>query len=516
MDVSIWQGVGIVALCGVSCVLALAWVRGAGRGTHGLRFPMASSRTCVFLFEGADLTSTTPSAEDLISDQTDGADWLRLHAALIDRFPTFPPEPDSVPPVGSTVFEPVDDDDPWRVLVEPIADTLRVELVPREPIEAGNNVISFVHRGVMHELRQLRTITSGAPCPMWKVNAEGREVWHNPAYATLYQAALGTTPVASAPLFADHREGDASSGRYRLALSDGRQTGWYDVTGLPHNDGALFYALDVAPIVTAEATQRNFVQTLAKTFAQLSIGLAIFDRDMRLVLFNPALIDLTGMPADFLSARPNLLSFFDRLRDARVMPEPKNYSGWREQMAAMVAAANDGEYCETWSLSTGSTYRVSGRPHPDGAVAFLIEDISAEVSLTRRFRSDLELGQSILDAMSDAVAVFSAGGVLSVTNAAYCTMWGTDPDNSFAETTIIDCLRDWQRLSDPSPHWGEIRDFVLGQENRAEWSAPVHLKDGGRHICHVHPMPNGATLLRISSANAPSQRIAITEKAATG
>jgi len=53
--------------------------------------------------------------------------------------------------------------------------------------------------------------------------------------------------------------------------------------------------------------QRNFVQTLTKTFAQLSIGLAIFNRERQLVLFNPALIDLTALPADFLTGRPHLL-----------------------------------------------------------------------------------------------------------------------------------------------------------------------------------------------------------------
>ncbi|MDQ7070109.1 MAG: hypothetical protein Q9M48_05105 [Rhodobacterales bacterium] len=51
-----------------------------------------------------------------------------------------------------------------------------------------------------------------------------------------------------------------------------------------------------------------------------------------------------------LSIRPNLLSFFDRLRDNRMMPEPKNYSSWREQIADLVAAATDGRYFETWTL----------------------------------------------------------------------------------------------------------------------------------------------------------------------
>ena len=41
------------------------------------------------------------------------------------------------------------------------------------------------------------------------------------------------------------------------------------------------------------------------------------------MLFNPALIDLTALPADFLSARPNFLTAFDKLWDNQIMPETK-------------------------------------------------------------------------------------------------------------------------------------------------------------------------------------------------
>jgi PAS domain-containing protein len=57
--------------------------------------------------------------------------------------------------------------------------------------------------------------------------------------------------------------------------------------------------VDVTEIVRAQQAQKNFVQTLTKTFATLSIGLAIFDRNRQLMLFNPALIDLTALPPIF-------------------------------------------------------------------------------------------------------------------------------------------------------------------------------------------------------------------------
>ena len=85
--------------------------------------------------------------------------------------------------------------------------------------------------------------------------------------------------------------------------------------------------------MVAERQARVFVQTLSKTFAQLSTGLAIFDRSRKLVMFNPALMDLTKLSAAFLSGQPDLNAFLDRLRDSGVLPEPKNYASWREEVA---------------------------------------------------------------------------------------------------------------------------------------------------------------------------------------
>lgn len=214
--------------------------------------------------------------------------------------------------------------------------------------------------------------------------------------------------------------------------------------------------------------------------------------------------------------RPNLLTFFDRLRDARVMPEPKDYGSWREKMTALVEQANDGKYAETWALPSGATYRVTGRPHPDGAVAFLFEDISAEMSLTRRFRSELELSQSILDKLDDAIAVFSASGTLTATNKAYCSLWRIDPDSSFAEISIIDAMRGWSQMGGAHLLWGELRDFVLTQENRATWSETVTFPDGKRFDCVVHPLQNGAALIRFVRERASPQIEIVSETKAAG
>ena len=385
--------------------------------------------------------------------------------------------------------------DPGKLECEWLDGMLRVRLVEDRKCASETNLT----RALREELSNLRATVNRLPYPIWRTDEESRVIWSNVSYNQLDRQTRtrddSVDPLFPTPAVAPDRD---TTRRISVSDRDTDRKHWFDVTTIPDKQGPLHFAASVDAVIEAENAQRNFVQTLAKTFAQLSIGLAIFDRSRRLALFNPALVDLTALPAEFLAGRPTLLTFFDRLRDQRIMPEPKNYSTWRQQMAELVAAASDGRYQETWSLPSGSVYSVSGRPHPDGAIAFLIEDITAEITLTRRFRSDLEQGQAILDRLDDAIAVFSADGNMTVTNAAYRKLWAVDPDMSFSETSVIDATRTWQEKCQASPVWGEIRDFVELRENRTDWWAQVQLKTGDTLTCHIHPIQSGAAMVAFS------------------
>ncbi|MBB94694.1 MAG: diguanylate cyclase [Rhodobacteraceae bacterium] len=499
-DVLEWAG--LAALCMAAALGSAIWIQ-AGRGGSSRwrqvsRLPEQSEP--VFLFDEDTLMDSSAAGRALLdADETDGtrvdiSDLAVLRTVLGKRFLGL----DTLDAVeDEAVFAARDSLDGYELLAERLDGILRLEVRPiRLPGLANSRSPAALH-ALEVEYDTLRGTMDMAPYPIWRVNDGGEVSWFNAAYADLFHRTHGTRPHPGQRLFQSALDTKPSGSRIRASISIPGQDNffWYDVWITRHDGYRMFYAVDVGAVVNAETAQRNFVQTLTKTFAQLSIGLAIFDRNRQLALFNPALIDLTALPADFLSARPNLLSFFDRLRDGRMMPEPKDYRTWRDQMADLVAAAADGSYRETWSLPSGSIYQVSGRPHPDGAVAFLFEDITAEVSLTRRFRSELEISQSILDHVDDAIAVFGANGVLTLSNAAYRELWNADPDSSFAEVTIFDTTRDWQSRSMPTPVWGDLREFVSGTPDRSTWWANVTLNSGEDVACTVHPIQDGATLV---------------------
>jgi len=448
----------------------------------------------IFLFEERDLADATPPARALLNTLPPGpSDWDRLASFVSTRIPDFRATMAMLAETGRVDL--VAPENPnFRLGAEWVGALARLTLSDRASEGRGVVVDGLSLAAQDAEITALREVSDLLPVPVWRSAEDGTVSWANKAYLALIGAADFGWPV---PVLFDLPADLAHTGASRRLRPGGDGPAhWFDCRSFASGQGTLNVALPADAIVRAEGTLREFVQTLSKTFADLSVGLAVFDRQRQLALFNPALIDLTSLGAEFLIGRPTLFAFLDRLREARIVPEPKDYTGWRQRMSALEKAAAAGHYEETWTLTTGQTYKVTGRPHPDGAVAFLFEDISAEISLTRRFRSEIEMGQAVVDALDDAVAVFSAQGDLVMSNTAYVGLWGVDPGASLGTMPAIEATRHWASASQPSPVWGDLRDFIGGGAERAEWDGEVTLLDGRALTCRVFPLAGGATLVR--------------------
>lgn len=352
------------------------------------------------------------------------------------------------------------------------------------------------------ELTDLRAALDTGVVPMWREDTTGRVTWANAAYFDLVERMRdGEAPGWPLPrVFAAELEPTPNEGtirRCKISMPDRDEPTWYEVSrDLMPGGTALFTAQPADRLVRAETNLREFLQTTTKTFAALPVGLAVFDCKRQLVTFNPALVALTQAGADFLSARPDLRSFLDRLRDKKRMPEPRDYRGWRDEIAQLEEGAENGTYRQLWELPEGKTFRVMGRPHPDGAIAFMFEDISAEVSLTRQFRADLEMFQAVLDAIPAAIAVFQADGAMVGANEGYGRLWGKDPQILAKMPHLNQASSEWADRCKPSLVWGEIRQFIGHEMDREPWVDEIETKDGLRLSVRMAPTRGRATVVQ--------------------
>lgn len=457
----------------------------------------------VFRFRGERLVSATPGALSLIEAPVPGD---REFDALARYLGTIAPD---LPGLARRL---VDHGTGFRTSVR--RDDMRYDV--RGQRERGTSVIAVAmvptweerievnaarHATDMEELARLRAAVSAAPFLVWEEAEDGSVAWHNRAYEAVAEAVLPDHDPRRWPgprLFEpDGTDADDGPRRAGVSLADQGRTWWFETYTRRDDAGRrLRFAIHADPLVKAEVALRNFVQTLTRTFAHLPIGLAVFDSNRRLSIFNPALADLTTLEPEWLGTRPTVGTFLDRLRERRMIPEPRDYGRWRERMVDLIRAAEDGTFEESWPLPGGQTFRVTGRPHREGAVAFIIEDITAEVTLKRQFRAELAAAQAALDAMDPAICVFSGLGTLALTNAAFAATFGFAADETMVEMPVPEATRKMAEHARAAPFWGDLRAFVSGETDRETWEDGIVLTDGTEVPVTVVPLPGGFTFCR--------------------
>ncbi|RQP06220.1 MAG: PAS domain-containing protein [Paracoccus sp. BP8] len=523
------------AAAALAVLLALGLIRLADRRFAGAQAARGLEREIepiVFLFRHQALVDATAPARALLASLPGEGDWQRLSSWLGMRLPEFGA---LLPDLGGAARVELQEracDQPLRLRAEDLGDgLLRLTLADPAAENAGILVDSLSLGAMEQELEILRSTMDHSPMLAWRQDRQGQVTWANSAYLSLAEAKAEGQTLWPLPQLIDlsvrPAQANAAAGSARrVQIDQGGQSRWYDCHLHEVADQTVAIALPADAAVRAERSLREFVQTLTKTFADLPIGLAIFDRDRNLQLFNPALIDLTGLATGFLTARPTLYAFLDRLREARMVPEPKDYRSWRNQMNTLEAAASSGHHVEMWSLPGGQTYRVTGRPHPDGAVAFLFEDITSEISLTRKFRADLSLGAEVLDALEDGVAVFAANGELLISNRRYAELWGRA-----APATLDDHVAIWTETCGSSPGLAILREALNAahpdEPLRGAMAGPaggllswgLRGLSGGRLLLSfaapVPTLPVGREMPRVAEGSEPAEPAAMS-RALTG
>lgn len=497
-------GAGLLAFV----MLGIDWSGARAKG-GAIRHKDATGPT--FLFDDHCIVDASHDARSLIAGAPSHLTGQQVVERLFrHRFPTLGQEMDALLPNRTTRLAEVGGAGGWIELCKTAG---RTRMTLNTLDNTGQDI---AQTAMMSELEFLRQIAESAPQQIWQQDDKGNIIWANRAYLALSDQVLqnvndGHTAWPDRPVFEnlhfDLPDDDPRVRRRSIRLPGESSETWFDVTSRCMAGTSLHFAANADSAVVVEQSHKTLLQTFGKTFASLSTGLAIFNDKRQLSIFNPALMDLTGMSFDFLSGRPTIDDFLDQLREERMLPEPKDYTTWKDQFRALEDAALRGMYCENWVLPDGLTYRVTGKPQGDGAFAFFFEDISAEVSLTRRFRSEIETGQTVLDTLPEALAVFSNTGTLVMSNKAYDVLWDMHDFDLMGRQDIRAEAAVWQKKCAASPIWNELRDFIADRTDRPDWSGNAILDDGRQLTCAARPIPGAKTLVSFTFPAKISPRI---------
>jgi PAS domain-containing protein len=507
---SLTLGIGLFAISVAAALSALAlaafWpgARTAGRGL----FAESTGTETVLIFDGETLVDASAGGRALLNAvRTGGPPWQRFLAYARPRFPDVENVLARLSEHGSVTLA-ARSNDPTTLRAEWRGGLRRIVLSDSRHDTADAPFDSLVRRAQEDELAMLRSMTDSAPMPIWREEDGGDVVWANDAYMALaIRAGVATDDGAWPPprLFG----APDSRGRVGVFVPGKSTEAWFECEAVDTHAGRVRFALPADAAVGAETALRDFVQTLTLAFAHLPIGLAIFDSQRRLQIFNPALTDLIALPVDFLSARPTLTATLDALRDRRILPEPKDYKAWRQRIMELGDAADPAPLEQTWSLSGDRTYRVIWRPHPRGALALLVEDISDAVTRLRSVRADLALGKSICDALDDAIAVIGPDGTLMQTNPAYAALWGAEA--AAEPQRAADLVAAWSMRCAPDPQWPALERALVGAaggEGRLVHEGTLRHVQGRLLRVRVTTIARGARLVVFTPVQRPELAIA--------
>ena len=455
--------------------------------------PEIAEQDAVFVFRDTELVDASDRGRKLLSTSDQGGMTAleQLLALLEPRFASLRDRLGALASAGRLELA-ADDGTGLSIIAQMRAGLVHLRVV--DPQDGGALIAldRLSYQAMQDELATLRNVARAAPMLVWAQDSRGQIVWANDAYIDALSMVQGGKLALGWPLPTLFKD-DGQVGKLVLAMRDRQH--WYSHRVEELGGKVLNFATPIDSAVQSELARREMMQMLTRTFASLPIGLALFDADRRLQVFNPALVDLTGLDPFFLAARPDLGQVLHTLREMRMLPEPKDFTTWRDELLRLETAAANGTYREEWVLPDGCTYQVSGCPQPNGALAFFIQDITSEATLLRGIRAEGEFTEHVLNALPDAVVAFDRNGQTALCNSAYAELWGADPCVSLFDAGFDEAHAIWARASDPGSGLAQLAEYVTAHPAITPLSTTATLREGGVLAIWAQHLPGGGAMV---------------------
>jgi signal transduction histidine kinase len=346
-------------------------------------------------------------------------------------------------------------------------------------------------------------ILNALPVPVWLRDKALALNWGNLAFVSSSgEANLSAALAHQASL--DKSERDlASSARNqqqtttsrRFAVVSGHRRA-LEFTHTPLDDGGIVgTAIDATDVSAAEAKLQQHIDAHADTLDKIATAVAIFGPDQRLTFYNRAFVRLWELPETWLDRHPTDGEILDRLREARKLPEQRDYQAWKRQRLALYEKTREQPSEDEWHIPGGTALRVVAQPHPFGGLTFLYEDVTQRIALESSYNTLIKVQSATLDTLSEAVAVFGLDGKLKFSNAAFAQVWDLGERDLSGEPHVRQIAAICAEKFGDQNAWERLTSsIVTGSERRRDWGE-MERSDHTVLSVALSPLPDGATLV---------------------
>ena len=361
--------------------------------------------------------------------------------------------------------------------------------------------------------RALLGLIEEAPMPMWFRGADMKIELVNKAYVKavaagsadavvqgqieLLETDKGTSP---ADVARQTFEKKAKSERTVAATIHGeRRT--LRVSDLPLGpDGVAGYAIDIEEQQQVRRDLRAYREAQRAMMDKLSIGIAQFDGEERLIYANLPFRRLFELGADIGDGSEEGAMAFERfLAEAREKgrtPEVRDFPEWRRERLGWFGGT--GAQDENWPLPGGTHLRVVAQPMPDGGLVMIAEDRTESLSLSSSRDTLLRTRTATLDSLFEALAIFAPDGSVQLWNRSFAPTWGLEDgflDGHPSAQGLLDAIgANLVEAQEAEQIGAVVRAATL---DRQETDGQVELTDGRILRFAGVPLPDGNGLLTV-------------------
>lgn len=352
------------------------------------------------------------------------------------------------------------------------------------------------------ERARLGDLLDVAPMPVWRRDESLNLVWANRAYVEAVDPPIGGDVITDQlELDRDSRVIADRALQTRQAQTEKRyvvvkgQRRALEISAFPMDGGVASYAIDVTDIDETKRLLQQHIDTHEETLHRLPVAVAIFGPDQRLKFSNKAFGRLWDLDERWLATRPSDGEILERLRDARKLPEQRDFASWKRERLALYTNVLD-EREEHWHLPRAVTLHVTCQPHPHGGLIFTYADVSNQMELERRFNQLSSVQRTTIDHLTEALAVFGTDGRLKLFNKAFAEQWRIDPVILSGQPRFADVFALCRKLLPDEGHWSQLTMLITGaaQERRVTVDR-LSRADECVLSFSAAPLPDGSLLL---------------------
>lgn len=353
----------------------------------------------------------------------------------------------------------------------------------------------------------LTGLIEAAPLPMWYREADLRLTMVNSAYVDAVEGRDAADVVSrglelvegsgrGGPLAGAAAARDKGRPHEQIlpATIDGarRSLRIYDVP-LP-TGGIAGFAIDIEDLEQSRAGAKRFAEAQRAMLDRLSAAVAQFGPDRGLVFCNQPFRRMFAMRSEWLADRPEFDRVLERMREAKRLPEVRDFPGWRAERHEWFRQT-EGAIEEHWHLSGGIHLRVVAQALPDGGLLLIFEDRTEQVQLASARDTLLRVRSATFDNLFEALGVFAADGRLQLWNNRFRSLWDVE-EEFLAAHPRVDALAAKIANKLMTPNRAELMPELVrsATQDRQQRGGRVAFADGRHFEFAGVPLPDGNAL----------------------